>query len=257
MLLAPALFFAQEADPPADTETITDTAAEYITFKPFEEKETAAVPTDTIITVTTCRFEEGFKEKYRDSDFEYEKKSRGESIWDRFKKWLGEVFDDIFSFGRGVENAPAYAIIIRIFLALVLLGVVYLIVKALINKEGSLWIFGKSAKNIAVHDITEENIHEMDFRTMIDKTRSSGEYRLGVRYYYLWLLKKLSAREIIDWHPDKTNTDYLYEIKNDAMRKDFEYLSYIYDYSWYGEFEIDSTAFAKAEKAFLKTINTL
>ncbi len=254
LLLAPALALAQDVD---STLVAEDTLWQPEEYKPETGTKAATIPTDTLVTTTPRKFEPGFKDDYRGDDFVYEKKSQGESLWDRFLKWLGDVLDDIFSFGSGVEGAPAYAIIIRIFLFLVLGFVVYLIVRALINKEGNLWIFGRSAKNIAVHDLTEENIHQMDFRSLIEDTRRSGDYRLGIRYYYLWLLKSLSAREIIDWHWDKTNTDYLYEIKDAAMRKDFEYLSYIYDYSWYGEFEIDSTAFAKAEKAFLKTLNTL
>lgn len=255
VLLASATMYAQ--DVAIDTTTVVETPVETVEFTPEAPPLQAAIPTDTAVTITPRHFNDGFKEKYKDGDFVYEQKSKGESLWDRFLNWLGEVLDAIFSVGEGVEATPVYAIIIRIFLFLILGFVVYLVVRALINKEGSLWIFGRSAKNIAVHDLTEENIHQMDFRSLVEDTKRSGDYRLGVRYYYLWLLKGLAAREIIDWHPDKTNTDYLYEIKSEATRKDFEYLSYIYDYSWYGEFEIDAAAFAKAEKAFLKTINTL
>ena len=133
----------------------------------------------------------------------------------------------------------------------------YLIIKIIVNKEGSFRIFGRSARNITVNEVFEEDIHHMDFGQLIAGTKHKEDYRLAIRYYYLWLLKKLAAREIIDWHPDKTNTDYVYEIKDGALRKDFEYLSYVYDYSWYGEFTVDATAFGKAEKAFIKTINTL
>src|SRR5690606_29549709 len=112
-------------------------------------------------------------------------------------------------------------------------------------KEG-FWIFGRARKNIEVQDITEEDINQMDFRELINTKKNEGDYRLAIRYYYLWLLKTLANREIIAWHSDKTNSDYLYEIKDNTLRKEFEYLSYVYDYSWYGEFTVDDAGYAKA-----------
>lgn len=227
-------------------ETVTDSVP-VLTF----------IPVDTTAAYTPRNFEPGFKERYTGNDFIYEHKAVAKSGWERFKEWLQDVLDEIFSFGDGAQRTPAYALIIRIIGIIILLLVVYFIVRAILGKEANLWIFGRSRKNIAVQDIHQENIHQMNFSQLIEETKKSGNYRLGVRYYYLWLLKKLSNREIIDWHWDKTNTDYLYEIKDSGLRKDFEYLSYVYDYSWYGEFDIDQAAFSKAEKAFVKTINSL
>ena len=201
-------------------------------------------------------FEPGFQEKYKAKEFVYERKAAGKSQWERFIEWLSKLLDDIFTFGEETQSTPLYVIIIRVTAILVILSVIYFIVRALLNKEG-VWIFGRSRKGIHIEDAVVENIHEMDFRQLISDTRNTANYRPAVRYYYLWLLKKLSAREIIDWHWDKTNSDYLYEIKDAGLKRDFEYLSYLYDYSWYGEFTIDETAFGKAEKAFQKTINTL
>lgn len=208
---------------------------------------------DTIVFQERA-FSDGFKEKYTDDEFVYERKSTGISQWDRFKQWLANLLSDIFSFG---ENAgKTTIIIIRVLAALILLTVVYFIVRAILKKEG-MWIFGRQRKKIQAEDYIAENIHEMDFGKLVAETKERGNHRLAVRYYYLWLLKKLSAREIIDWHFDKTNSDYLYEIKDSSLKKDFEYLSYLYDYSWYGEFPLDEASFNKAEQAFKKTLNVL
>ena len=137
------------------------------------------------------------------------------------------------------------------------LFVVYLIVKAIINKEGG-WIFGKSSKKkIKIAEFQEEDIHNIDFKTIIEKSKSANNYRLSIRYYYLWLLKRMSDSHIIEWDIEKTNSDYLYEIQRNSLKEEFQYLSYIYDYSWYGEFTIDEALFQKAEKAFIKTINSV
>ena len=205
---------------------------------------------------TSRKFEPGFKSRYTGSDFQYETKTAAKSWWDRFLEWLGRLLDKIFSGGGKAAGSDWVDVLIKV-IAFILIGIaIYFIVRAILNKE-SLWIFSRSRKKIAVKDAEAENIHEMDFSQLIESTSASGNYRLAVRYYYLWLLKKLSLREIINWNWDKTNTDYLYEIKDNSLRKEFEYLSYVYDHSWYGDFPVDEKAFAKAEKAFRKTLNTL
>lgn len=200
------------------------------------------------------KFTPEFKDKYSDSDFNYVSKTKAKSAWDRFWESVANWFNNLFKVSDG--TASTGKIIKNTLLILIMLAAAYLIVRAILNKE-SRWIFSRASKKISAHDITEEDIRQMDFGKTISESKNREDYRLAIRYYYLWLLKKLTEREIIKWHPDKTNTDYQYEIKNETLKNDFGYLSYVYDYSWYGDFPIDEAAFIKAEKAFLKTINTL
>ena len=132
-----------------------------------------------------------------------------------------------------------------------------LIVKAILNKEGQ-WIFGKSTtKKIINHDDIERNLQHIDFEKLIASTLKLGNQRLSIRYYYLWLLKKMSEKNIIDWNPEKTNSDYWYEIKAESLKNDFSYLSYLYNYIWYGEFEITATSFESMKKTFETTIQSI
>ena len=67
----------------------------------------------------------------------------------------------------------------------------------------------------------------------------------------------MSEKSIIDWNPEKTNSDYLYEIKNDSLKTDFQYASYLYNYIWYGEFEINDTNFLSIKKTFETTLQSI
>ena len=225
----------------ADETVIRDTVAESIRYEAPVYKER--------------KFNKSFKKKYTDEDFVYETKPKPKTLWDKFWEAVRRFFEWLFSGGEKKENSVG-VIIKRTLMVLFFIFVVYMIVRAILNKE-SMWIFGRSRKRIGAQDISEEDIHHMDFQKLTGETKLAGDYRLAVRYYFLWLLKKMTDREIIDWHWDKTNSDYLYEIKNAELRKDFEYLIYVYDYSWYGDFPLDEKAFAKAEKTFQKTLNTL
>ena len=241
--------FAQEMgdsliDPPAMAETLPDTVAE------------AKAPAVTYAPPVYSKrsFKPGFKKKYDDEDFVYKEQEAKKSLWQRFLDWL-------FGGSKAKSNinldwlGPVFKVA-----AFGIIGwVVYLIVRLILNKQG-MWIFGRSRGKIGPDDDDSHeavNIHETDFRQLIEETTAAGNYRLALRYYYLWVLKMLSYREIIDWDRDKTNNDYLYEIKDTNLRRDFEYLSYVYEHSWYGDFPIDEWAFAKAERSFKKTLNTL
>jgi len=103
----------------------------------------------------------------------------------------------------------------------------------------------------------EEDIHEADLSSLISKAIKEKDYRLATRYYYLSLLKRLSDTELIHYDKDKTNSEYLFELKDTTMRSHFSYLSYIYNYVWYGEFTVDELKFSTIEnkyKSFLKTL---
>ncbi|NHN27583.1 DUF4129 domain-containing protein [Flavobacterium jejuense] len=200
-------------------------------------------------------FNSNFKEKYNNNDFKYETVIDAKQLtaWDRFWKAVGDFFERLFDFSN--VNAPlsGFEIFIKIIAFIIIGFVIYLIVRVIINKEGQ-WVFGKRKKKITVSEMVEENIHTIDFKDIIKKAKTDKEYRLSIRYYYLWLLKSLSDKEIIEWDIEKTNSDYLYEIQSISLKENFKYLSYIYDYSWYGEFEINEKDFSKAEAAFLKAI---
>ncbi|TRW27433.1 DUF4129 domain-containing protein [Flavobacterium zepuense] len=251
-LCTPLLLTAQQPQETAVKDTVV---TEVVNFKPVAQEASTVVVTPVPLTQKRS-FKDGFKSKYNGPEFTYVVKAKAKFMWDRFLEWLAWLIDAIFGGGEKTKNSGWVAVLIRVLAFAVIGFVVYIIVRSIMNKEG-LWIFGRSRKNIGVQDADVENIHEMDFNALIEDTKANGNYKLAVRYYYLWLLKKLSAREIIDWHWDKTNMDYLYEIKDNALRADFEYLSYVYDHSWYGDFPVDGPAFAKAEKAFKKTFNTL
>lgn len=198
---------------------------------------------------------ENLKAKYSDSDFNYIEKpvKVDTNAWDRFWNAVGRFLSNLFDFGNGPNSLSGLEIAMKVIAILIILFVVYLIVKTIISKEGG-WIFSKSSNKITVSETTEENIHSLDFNTLITKIKNEKNYRLATRYYYLWLLKTLSDRNIIEWDIEKTNGDYLNEISNLELKNEFQFLSYVYEYSWYGEFNLNETDFEKTEIAFLKLI---
>lgn len=199
---------------------------------------------------------ENFQKKYSGPDFIYQPKTPEKNAWDRFKEWLASIFRNLFNFTSDESSMNFVAVLLKVLAVLIVVIVIYLIVKALINKEGQ-WIFGKNSNKKTIHysDI-EKNIHLLDFDKLIKESILSGEKRIAVRYYYLWLLKVMAQNHYIKWDIEKTNSDYLYELQSRVHKEEFTYLSYLYNYIWYGEFEIDDHTFAKTQNRFKNSIKT-
>lgn len=208
-------------------------------------------------TLESRTFDSSFKNKYLEDEFIYEQKVSETNWWERFKEWLSDFFKRLFNFSDDTVSMNFVDSLIKVLAVLLLIFVIYLIVKSIMNGEGQ-WIFGKSSdKKVINYEEIEKNIHLVDFEKLIKETLKSGEKRLSIRYYYLWLLKKMAEKNIIEWDVEKTNTDYLYEIQNPVFKAKFEYVSYLYNYIWYGEFNLDNETFEKAKAAFEKTIQTI
>jgi hypothetical protein len=204
-------------------------------------------------TIKIKTFETNFKRKYKSKEFVYEEKQPEKSLWQQFLEWLARLFGQ----SDGKASAAFIGTLFRTIAIVIVVIVVYLIVKALMNKEGK-WIFGRNSdKKIINYIEVEKNILTTDFESLIKKTLASGEQRLCIRYYYLWLLKKMSEKEIIKWDIEKTNSDYLYEIKSETKKEEFQYLSYLYNNIWYGEFDLNDAIFEKAKASFEKGIKSI
>ncbi|WP_430412589.1 DUF4129 domain-containing protein [Kordia sp.] len=194
-------------------------------------------------------FEDDFKDAYDSNDYVYEIE-KSEGWFTRFVDWLERKINDLFNLGSRKKAAKYLNVVKLVFYGLIIIAVVYFIVRAIMNGEGR-WVFGKrSDKKLVQYEDVETNIHIVDFDALIREATLNNDYRLAVRYQYLNMLKKMSNYEIISYDPEKTNLEYTYEIKNDSLREQFQYASYLYNYIWYGEFIIDKSQYDKASNSF-------
>ena len=105
-------------------------------------------------------------------------------------------------------------------------------------------------------DEDEDIINNKDINLLIQHALTQKNYRLAIRYYYLLVLKNLSEKELIVWESQKTNTDYVRELSDGAIKNQLKTITRLYDFIWYGNFEINEKSYRQAEKEFL-SINHL
>jgi hypothetical protein len=67
---------------------------------------------------------------------------------------------------------------------------------------------------------------------------------------FLRLLKSLADKNIIQYKPDRTDFDYLMQLHSTGYYDDFFRLTRNYEYSWYGQFDIDHERFSVMRKDF-------
>lgn len=198
-------------------------------------------------------FKDAIKKRYTGDDFNYNINDTGginllQRILESFFGWLS----DIFGFDIDFIDYQTLEYIVYGFLGVATL---YLVVKFLMQSPINS-VFKTDVKDIDTFKYVEENIKDVNFDTLISDALKDNNYRLATRYLYLKSLKLLTNKNSIEWHYDKTNSDYTNEIKDENTKSIFKRISYIYDYVWYGEFPIDEVSYQKNLADFEK-INTL
>jgi hypothetical protein len=89
-----------------------------------------------------------------------------------------------------------------------------------------------------------------DLAARIADAKAAGDFALATRFYFLLYLQKLQQKDLIRYHQDKTNADYLAELKNDSITSQFIRVSHLFEYVWYGKKPINATSYATIETLF-------
>ncbi len=195
--------------------------------------------------------EEDLNKFKEDPKFDYEIVESNPTWWDDFKTWLGNLFLRFFEWIFGVEEAAGVlAAFLRILPYILLALLLFLLIRFFMNVNSSARANSESKKPFVALSEEEHIIKNEDIQVLIQKALDAKNYRLAVRYYYLYILQLMSEKELIDWQLQKTNHDYEAEIETPDIKKAFTKITRLYDYVWYGDFGINGAQYQKAEVLF-------
>lgn len=107
--------------------------------------------------------------------------------------------------------------------------------------------------------ITEENAEDLSaelddfskYNALILEAEKHNNFNLGIRYSFLKTLKTLSDRGFINFVPDKTNREYLHEMRSNEYFEEFQSLTRNYEYLWYGKFLIEENDYHLLKEKFI------
>ncbi len=173
------------------------------------------------------------KSYLQDKDFRYfEDPEDTKTLWEKFIDWINKQIVMLFDLD---SNGVTSDIIIYLLIAFAVLALFYGIYR---NEIKGLFLGDKKIKSIDVKEAVED-IHSIDFNKLIEEAVQNKNYRYAIRLNYLRLLKVLSDKQIINWKPEKTNREYLKEIKQHSLTKSVSVVTNDFENIWYGGFEID------------------
>jgi len=107
---------------------------------------------------------------------------------------------------------------------------------------------GRNLKNNYTFNITdeqpdEEDLKNADLMSDFDKAYDGKDYRKAFRVQYLSVLKSLVNKNIIQYKKERTNGEYVRQLRSTAVYEDFRIITLAFDEVWYGELELSKEQF--------------
>ncbi len=151
-------------------------------------------------------------------------RSAWDLFWARFWRWVNDHLET--PSGRFAWKYGVYAVLVA--------ALIFAVLKLL--QVDVTRAFGRAPRPAPLsYDAGTEDLHALDLDALLREAEAARQYRLAVRLGYLRVLRQLSDRQLINWQPDKTNHDYLYELPPGPLPEAFRELTRQFEYVWYGE----------------------
>ena len=93
----------------------------------------------------------------------------------------------------------------------------------------------------AEDDLSDPSVYEK----LVAQAVMNKDYRLAIRYLYLQTLRKLSGSGLLQFAADKTNYQYVNELRGKPYQNDFAAITLHYEYVWYGKFDIGEEVYRR------------
>lgn len=153
--------------------------------------------------------------------------------------------DSNWSF-RSIFSSSTSKFIGVILLLIILIVIVYFIMQgAGSNKDMKVPIALESMPEV-LNDLPEETNMERFLRLSLE----AGDYKTSVRILYIMIIQRMHENSWIVWKKDKTNRDYLNEVRSRKSYVQFRDITLVYEIVWYGDNEITSTEFDRLRPVF-------
>ncbi len=102
----------------------------------------------------------------------------------------------------------------------------------------------------SIPDVLESLPQETDLERFLRLSLEAGDYKTAIRILYIMIIQRMHERNWIIWKKDKTNRDYLNEVRSRRSYREFRDITLFYEIIWYGDNEISGTEFHKLKSLF-------
>jgi hypothetical protein len=168
------------------------------------------------------------------------------SWWDQFKEWLGRWID------RWLGTAPAEFVLDNIWLIILILALA-LVLMVFRRRIFTSAFRGKVQRSAGVSALHEE-MQADDLDERIATAERNEEWRRALRLHYLRALRTLVETGHITPRPEATDHDYLQQVTDPGLRRQFDRLAFTFQWVWYGEADLDRSRYGSLVADF-RTFN--
>ena len=185
-----------------------------------------------------------FKKYKNDPDFNYDDQIKEAEDWiTKIRNWINQFFISLMS-------SDTYSTLLDYFYYALMAIALILIIRGLIKGDRRGLLFGKTINNEMKTAEYSENIDQINFDELIENYIQSKQYKLAIRYLFLKSLKLLADNGLIEINKNKTNQQYLSEIKNRQVALTFRNASIGFEWIWYGDFQVDDELMKSSRNDF-------
>ena len=147
------------------------------------------------------------------------------------------------------ELGPGVMILLKGLAFLILIVILALLLRHYLNAPKNRAVKKAIVEDMSIEEI-EENLEETELYPYINKAIDHNDYALAVRLYYLEVLKQLSSQRAITWRKNKTNRQYLQEMRSSKHYGEFRVLTLIFERVRYGGQQLDQAQFEQIKPGF-------
>lgn len=180
--------------------------------------------------------------------------------WDKLKR--GMEYNE--KAPQTVENSPTpppagigiWLKMLRIFIfGTLMVGLGFLVVRVILNSAKSSLLPKNKDKQRREIETPEEEMTINQWWQKFKTAKNNDDFRECIRILYQITLLKLAENEWITPQSEKTNMEYVSEIKKGEVAQAFTRLTHIHEYSWYGNSTIRAAEYSNFEPQFINFIH--
>ena len=141
-------------------------------------------------------------------------------------------------------------LVLKWILGLAVVFVLGLVIYKLFLSDGSLLL--RNRRNVEVQIEEEAVLSPEHFGQQIAAAEAKKDFRMAIRYRYLKILHRLAEKNLLVPGTEKTNYQYLAELRKTApdIARRFQSIVTQYEYVWYGEYPLPDSLYREMATGF-------
>jgi len=188
-------------------------------------------------------------QRYQSPEFAYSESIQEKaSFWRKLKSRIGEFIDHLFpDWGYSSNFSEIFYDILALIGLIAFIWIIY----RLVFRGNKVYIqHQQESVDQSPVEYVEKNLMDSSIQPYITQAIAQKDFALAIRFMHLLNVQRLAQTKQIIWKLNKTNAMISQEIISPAIKADFQRCTHLFEYVWFGNFEVDEAAFISYQQVF-------